>query len=1100
MRGVLRCSSVAAKKMLTFKLLGQFDIRWEDRPLVLPSRAAQTLAAWLLLHPGIAHRREYVAGLIWPESTEKNARGNLRHALWELRAYLPAGYIRADRMTIAWRTDAVYQTDLDVLAGHREDDETVERIEQAVGAYAGELLPGFYEEWVVLEREWLHTVFERKIARLLHLLLQEKRWQALLRWAEHWIALGQTPEAAYRGLMAARAGLGDVTGALSAYQRCVEALKRELDVPPSPETERLYADIRKGAHNFQVSPASPNPRTLPAHTTPFIGRSREVAALRALLVDPARRLVTILAVGGMGKSRLALAAAEGQQTHFPDGIFFIPLAEVETGAAIAPTILRALRFHLPNDSGSPRQQLLSHLADRRLLLVLDNFEHLLDGGEYLVELLQAAPGLHLLITSRERLRLHAETVFRLDGMDYPGQDEEISAQTGLAEAVELFVQCARRVRPQLDTRAQMTGIVRICQLVGGMPLALLLAAAWVDILSPSEIAQEIGQGLVLLAADLADLAERHRSIGGILEQSWERLDGAEQMGLMALSVFAGGFSREAGHAVAGAGLRTLAVLTDRALLQRGEDGRYGLHPLVRHFAAEKLAAGDQFEEVYRRHSRWFLNFVAQREGAVKGPGQTAAFAELEIDLQNIKGAWEWAAKNRELVAISPALECLGIFYNRAQYQREGHIPMAQAAAGIGAPQTGEEHLLLLQVQGWQALFLHLDGHTQPSDELMEQCIAALDHPQLAALDTRRLAAFLYLHRGGQLLGDRRRSRSAREQAQAVALYEELGDAWWLVRALRAMGNLQIFSHNYTNAKENLLRARHIAEEIGDRSGQVNVLDRLSHLAEIAGQSGEAERLINEAMTLNQNELPFCLNLHLRHAFILNSTGRFQEALGEMEGLVERYRQLHLAHSTAFAYVRNGVARIQIHLGDFAPALDLATACLQDWNGVFGWENHFFLRTLGRARLALGQWEAGYHILIQSYTLQNQDLSTAARTRRNVKDLLYAELCVGKLADAHQHLLEGINQMHKAGEYSNVIQCLPAAGLTLAQAGHLSQAAAIHRLSQQYPHIANSRWYGVVVTERLGQLVKDVLPAENFDNLDTRSDLPAIADRLLDMLG
>lgn len=1084
--------------MLTIALLGQFDIRREDTPLVLPSRAAQTVAAWLLLHPGIAHRREYVAGLIWPESTEENARGNLRHALWELRAHLPEGFIRADRVTIAWRTDAAYQTDVELLLEGSGETETVEQLAKAVGVYAGELLPGFYEEWVTRERERLHALFEEKIARLLHLLLKGKRWQAVLQWAEYWIARGQTPEAAYRGLMIARAALGDAAGAINAYKRCVDALGRDLNVPPAPETEELFAHIRRGAYTAQGAPSPPSPPALPAPTTPFIGRAREIAALRALLVDPARRLITILAVGGMGKSRLALAAVEEQQEHFPGGVFFIPMAEVETAAAMVTTILHKLRFHPPNDNRSSRQQLLDQLAARQLLLVLDDFEHLLDGDELLIELLQAAPGLHLLVTSRERLGLHAETLFRLGGMAYPAQEEEVSSERGLAEAVELFVQCARRVRPSLDPWTEMAAIVRICQLVDGMPLALVLASAWADLLSLSEIAGEISQGLDLLAADWVDLAERHRSIATILQQSWARLDGAEQNALMALSVFAGVFSREAAQAVADAGLRTLAVLADRALLQRGGDGRYILHPLVRQLAAQALAASGRKEAVCQRHSRWFLHFLSQSERLIKGPSQAAAFAELEVELPNIRQAWEWATKNRDVAAINPALECLGIFYNRTQFRREGRLPMEQAAAGMGAPQTGAERMLLVQIQAWQSVLLHYDGQVQASSELMEHCIAALNHPEMASLDTRRLAAFLYLHRGGQILGNRHRPRTAQEQAQAVALYQQLEDKWWLVRALREIGNFQLFESDYKNAKANLLRARRLAEEIGDHNGLVNVLDRLSHLAEIAGQLDEAERLVNEAIVLNQDDLPYDLNLHLRHAFIMNSAGRFQAAIAEMEGLFKRYQELNLANSTGYTYVRNGIARIQIHLGDYELALTLASTSLEDWQRVFGWENPFFLRTMGRAHLGLGQWEEGYRLLVQSYTIQNQ-IASKARARSRISDLLYAELCMEKTTEARHHLVDGIKLMRKAGEYSAVIQCLPGAGLVFAQTERLPQAAALHRLSLHYPHIAHSRWYAVVAMEQLARLANDMPPADDFENFNARSDLPAITDRLLALL-
>lgn len=1105
--------------MLTIKLLGQFEIRAKGELLVLPTRASQTLAAWLLLKPGITHRREHIAGTIWPDSTEKNARGNLRHALWELRQVIPDGYVQADQMSITWHSGAAYQLDVDLLLQNGETNESAAEVALAVAAYGGELLPGFYEDWVTLERERLHARFEERAARLLELLLAEQRWRDALEQAEKWIALGHAPEPAYRALMTAHASLGDLAGVSKAWQRCVDALERELGVPPSPETAGLYERYRSGFRpdkmtgwqGDRVTDVLPgqlvtlpprHPVTLPAQTTPFIGRAREVAALRKLLADPTQRLITILGPGGMGKSRLALAVATDERENFPDGVCFVPLAAVENPAALAPAILAALPIQLQADTRTPHQQLLAYLAGRRLLLLLDNFEHLIDGGELLVEMLQAAPGLRLLVTSRERLRLQAETLFRLDGMAYPEPQQRAMDEDDGAEAIELFVHSARRLRLHFDPAPEREAIVRICQLVGGMPLGLVLAAAWADILSPSEIAAEIGQSLDLLAVDLNDLAARHRSIRAVYAQSWARLDSAGQSALAALSVFVGGFNREAAQAVAGAALRTLAVLADRSLLVRGEDGRYSLHELVRQFAGEKLDAAGEVAAIRQRHSRWFLNFVAQREGAIQGKGQEAAFAEIEEELQNVQLAWRWAAENRDIAAISLALECLGIFYNRTQYRNEGHIPMAQAAAGIGAPQTGGERTLLLQVQGWQAVLLHYDGQAQAAGRIFDQCFEGLNHPDLAPLDTRRLAAFLYLHRGGQILGDRHRSRTAQEQAQAVALYRELGDAWWLRRALRALGNLEIFESNYGVARDLLTEAQAIAERIDDRTGLVDVMDRLSHLAEISGKLEEAERLVNQAIVLNRDELPFSLNLHIRLSFILHSGGRFQQAVDSMEAVAQRYRQLNLTQGTGYPYVQNGIARIQLHLGNYALAHEIATTSLNDWTRVFGWENPFFLRTLGRAWLGLGQWEEGHQTLSRAYYAQLKVSDSAIfATRTYLNDLLYAELKLGLGAERFPRLVESIGRVHATGEDLLVMKSLPGIGLALAQRRHLTAAAAVYHLALRYPHIANSRWYRAVALNPLEELLTP-LPPDMRSAAEERGralGLPELADELLALM-
>lgn len=232
--------------MLTIRLLGQFDILQHGEPLTLPSRPAQSLLAYLLLNPGTAHRREKLAGVLWPKASEENARNNLRHALWRLRQALPKAFIQADRIAIAWNAATEYRLDVDRLARISGREVTTDDLIEAVTVYKGDLLPGFYDDWVVLERERLRAVYEDCMARLLERLAAERRWPETVEWAECWIAQGQTPEPAYRALMIAHAGLGDLASVAAAYRRCVEVLQTDLGVPASAETAVLYEAIREG--------------------------------------------------------------------------------------------------------------------------------------------------------------------------------------------------------------------------------------------------------------------------------------------------------------------------------------------------------------------------------------------------------------------------------------------------------------------------------------------------------------------------------------------------------------------------------------------------------------------------------------------------------------------------------------------------------------------------------------------------------------------------------------------------------------------------------------------------------------------------------------
>ncbi len=292
-----------------------------------------------------------------------------------------------------------------------------------------------------------------------------------------------------------------------------------------------------------------------------------MAALEDLITDPEARLVTIVGPGGMGKTRLSLAIAEQYlgEDYFPNGVFFIALAPLRSTEHIVPTMADAFDFQLEGGgpgTRSPRQQILDYLRSKRMLLVLDNFEHLLAGVDLVSDILGAAPEVKILVTSRERLHLRPEQLFPIQGLEFP--DWETPEDAANYTAIRLFIQSAQRVRPDFALRADdLTYLTRICRLVDGMPLGVELAAAWVDLLSLADIAAEIRQSLDFLETDLHDVPARHRSIRAIFDTSWGRLSQREQAAMAQLSVFRGGFTRPAAQQVAGANLRTLATPANR---------------------------------------------------------------------------------------------------------------------------------------------------------------------------------------------------------------------------------------------------------------------------------------------------------------------------------------------------------------------------------------------------------------------------------------------------------------------------------------------------------------------------------------------------------
>jgi len=298
--------------MLEVWLLGKFEVKLEGKPVEITSRPAQSLLAYLILNAPKSYRREKLAGLLWPNSDDTNARNNLRQALWRLRQELGEEYFLTDRSSVGFNPQSDYRLDADLLQNGLDEVTPVEIIIQAVAAYDGQLLPGFYDEWVMLEQERLQAIYEDRMQLLMARLAEEARWRETREWAERWIAQGHVPEPAYRALMTAQAGLGDQAGIAAVFRRCIEALAEEVGVEPSPETLDLFEKLTSGEALPQpkISDATSSPLLrLPLQTTPFIGREAELARSTALLTDPATRLVTVLGPGGMGKTRLAVEAA-----------------------------------------------------------------------------------------------------------------------------------------------------------------------------------------------------------------------------------------------------------------------------------------------------------------------------------------------------------------------------------------------------------------------------------------------------------------------------------------------------------------------------------------------------------------------------------------------------------------------------------------------------------------------------------------------------------------------------------------------------------------------------------------------------------------------
>lgn len=453
---------------------------------------------------------------------------------------------------------------------------------------------------------------------------------------------------------------------------------------------------------------------LPAELNSFIGRKREVAEIQSLLQE--NRLVTLVGPPGMGKTRLSLQVSRGAIEAFPDGVYFVPLAPIQAVENMLWAITDRLDFQLES-RGVPLEQLQNHLRKKKLLLVLDNFEHLMAGAGLLPEILSAAPGVKMLVTSRERLGLYGEMSYLVGGMVLPGEEQQggdrnassdhppaVGEDAQLPEAVQLFFERAKAVDLQREWSAgDLRQIAKICRLVEGMPLAIELAAAWVDTLRPEEIAGEIERDIDILELERQDVPQNQRSIRAAFYRSWNLLDEAQAEAFRRLSVFRGGLTREAAGSVAGVGLRTLHALVNKSLLRhQAASGRYDIHELLRYYAGEQLEQSGEAEAVRRAHAAYFAGFMAGRWPMLKDRRQRTALQEIREDLANVRTAWGYWLEKGDAAQLMKFLHSFWVFYDIQGWYPAG-IDLFEQAVRVLQEDPAEEAQAcvgwLLAVQG-----------------------------------------------------------------------------------------------------------------------------------------------------------------------------------------------------------------------------------------------------------------------------------------------------------------------------------------------------------------------------------------------------------------
>lgn len=609
------------------------------------------------------------------------------------------------------------------------------------------------------------------------------------------------------------------------------------------EPQQIYWLVHRDLKIQEFPPLrslSAHPNNLPIQPTAFLGREDELVEITKLLENSSCRLLTIIGPGGIGKTRLAIQTAAEKIEDFADGVYFIPLAPLSSADSLISSIAKALNFSFYSQ-GDEKGQLLNFLREKEHLLIMDNFEHLVEGAGFIADILNAAPKVNILVTSREALNLKGEWLIQIEGMEVP-EDEAIDIEG--YSAVQLFLHNAQRANLNISfSEEDKHSLVRICQLVGGMPLGIEIASSWLRTLSCKEIAQEIEKNLDFLTTSIRDIPERHRSLRAVFDYSWELLSEEERSVFTKISVFRGGFTREAGEQVAGISLPILTALIDKSLLCRNPSGRYHILEVVRQYALKKLNENLQNKkEVQELYCRYYADFIQRREEQLKS-GELSSLGEIRKEIENIRTGWSWAVENKQEEQIEKSLVGLYNFYDISSWFKEGERKFKKAAKVL---ESQEENIVYGKILGGWGSFCFRLGSYEEARELFRKSLTIFRNLNA---QNEIPDALKGLGNVAHMTGEYDKAKKLYKES--LAIYKENGNQRGIASTYNNLGNVHYRMGKYKEARELYKENLAIRKEIGDQFGMAAALNNLGIVADMLTEYQDAKKLYQESLALKR---------------------------------------------------------------------------------------------------------------------------------------------------------------------------------------------------------------------------------------------------------
>jgi len=887
---------------LSLFLFGGFTATLDGIPITrFRSDKVRALLAFLAVEQDRPHRREALAGLFWPEQSEKDARHNLSETLLRLRQALhddDSTFLHATTKTIQFNSARKHSLDVsEFLRATANRESTMSDLQSAVELYRGDFLAGFtlpdaapFEEWLLVTRERLREQMLRALEILMEQVERQRDYGAQSKFAQRTLEVDPWRESAHRALMRSLARRGEINAALAAYERCREILATELNLAPELETRALAEQIRQG--NLDALAVNDAPRhNLPAHLTPFIGRASEVPRVQALVAESKYRLVTLTGVGGMGKTRLAQQVAANLVPHFADGVWLVELASLQDPALVAKAVATALGAP-ETGSHALNESLRAFVRDKTLLLILDNCEHLLDAcARFAEQLLRAAPKLQVLATSREPLGLLGEVVYRVPSFTLPAVGANLSLDAlGEFESVRLFIERARAVLSQFQwNEKNAKAVVQICRRLDGIPLAIELAAARLNLLSPQEIAARLDRRYELLSGGNRAALPQHQTLRALMEWSIGLLGEDERALFRRLSVFVGGFTLDAVEHVCFADVSTpafepltlLTNLVNKSLVvmePQDDETRYAMLETIREYAGVQLRQMGEDALLPQHHFEYFYQRARETAAQLEKRELAQGLAQLDRDLDNLRAALVWSV--------------------HAQPEKT------------------------LQLAGALIRFLELRGHLTEGLSVVEQALARTDTKLYAA----RLAGLKTAVTLARRLGHFERAIALAQTG--LELSAEMKDERARSLFLNALGVIYLVQWRYETARPYFEQALVWRRQSGTSQELSQVFINLGQVSARQGDFESARQYDQESLYFAQqsgdaSQIGFAW---YGFAHLARLEGEYRLAREHMEKALAQWEQIGYKWGLALAYCEWAIIAILDHCDREAD--DCVRECLE----------------------------------------------------------------------------------------------------------------------------------------------------------------------------